>query len=81
MYIKLYSDSKLNDLSNHFQDFLYGKSYILDNGKENNVKWFSNPKVKDYQTTRKFLEALGFKAEPASSKEIENGVFSIFSRR
>jgi hypothetical protein len=42
------------------------------------VLWFSQFNTDDYDTTRSELEKEGYTAHPASYKEIENNIYTIF---
>ena len=78
MKIKIQSKTNPNNLKDVFPTMLLSKSYKLDNGKETDSGWFSEFETSDYIADRSILENFGYKAQPASYKEIESGEYSLF---
>jgi hypothetical protein len=67
--IKIYSKTKPVRISGPLE-FLH-ISY-------NSALWYSEFNTDDYDTTRSELEKEGYTAHPASYKEIENNIYTIF---
>jgi hypothetical protein len=55
------------------------KTYKIDaNGTKSDSTWYSKIETVDYDATKSMLEGIGYIAEPASSREIENKEYTIF---
>jgi hypothetical protein len=51
---------------------------VSSNGVKGSSMWYSELDTNDYFSTRLELEKSGFTAHPASTKEIENNIYTIF---
>ena len=74
--IKIYSQKKPFNMNGKM---ISCEVYTVNSlGVQSGHVWYSELKVDDYFTTRLELEQIGFTAHPASTKEIENSIYSIF---
>jgi hypothetical protein len=69
--IKIYSKNKPLKINGHLE------IYNISNGVTSDSVWYSES-TDDYDTSRRDLEKEGYTAHPASYKEIQNKIYTIF---
>ena len=70
--IKIYSKNKPLKINGHLE------IYNISDGVKSNSVWYSEISTAAYNLTRTELEKEGYTAHPASYKEIENNIYTIF---
>lgn len=54
------------------------ETYNINDGVKSNSVWYSEVSTDNYVNTRTELEKEGYTAHPASVKEIESSIYTIF---
>jgi hypothetical protein len=70
--IKIYSHTKPAKINGHLE------TYNINNGVKSNSVWYSEVSTDHYFNTRTELEKEGYTAHPASYKEIDSQLYTIF---
>ena len=70
--IKIYSQHKPLKINGHLE------TYNISDGVKSNSVWYSKFTTDSYFNTRTELEKEGFVAHPASVKEIESRIYTVF---
>jgi hypothetical protein len=74
--IKIYSQNKPLKINGH--NPITAETYNINNGVKSDSVWYSEVSTDNYFNTRAELEKEGFVAHPASVKEIESRIYTIF---
>jgi hypothetical protein len=74
--IKIYSQHKPLKINGHYP--LTVETYNITNGVKSNSVWYSEVSTDHYFNTRTELEKEGYTAHPASYKEINSQLYTIF---
>ena len=74
--IKIYSQQKPIKINGHYPTT--AETYTVTHGIKSNSVWYSEIKTDNYFNTRTELEKEGYVAHPASCKEIESTIYTIF---
>jgi len=74
--IKIYSKNKPLKINGHHP--ITAKTYNITDGVKSNSVWYSEVKTDNYFNIRTELEKEGYTAHPASYKEIESSIYTIF---
>jgi hypothetical protein len=74
--IKIYSKNKPLKIIGHNPTTV--ETYNISNGVKSNSVWYSEVSTDNYFNTRSELEKEGYTAHPASYKEIDSQLYSIF---
>ena len=74
--LKIYSQHKPLRINGHHP--IAAETYNITNGVKSNSLWYSEVTTDNYFTTRTELEKEGYTAHPASVKEIESSIYTIF---
>lgn len=74
--VKIYSQHKPIKINGHY--LTTAETYNVSNGVKSNSVWYSEIKTDNYFNTRTNLEKEGYTAHPASVKEIESSIYTIF---
>jgi hypothetical protein len=74
--LKIYSQNKPLKINGHHP--MTVETYNITNGVKSNNLWYSEVTADDYDLTGIELEKEGFVAHPASVKEIESRIYTIF---
>jgi hypothetical protein len=70
--IKIYSQNNPLKINGHIE------AYNISKGVKSNSVWYSEVSTDSYFNTRTELEQQGYTAHPASYKEIDSQLYSIF---
>jgi len=74
--LKIYSQHKPLKINEHHP--MTVEAYNITNGVKSDNVWHSEVNTDDYFNTRTELEKAGYTAHPASVKEIESRIYTIF---
>lgn len=74
--IKIYSQYKPLRINEHHP--IIAETYNISNGVKSNSQWYSEVNTDNYFNARTELEKEGYTAHPASVKEIESNIYTIF---
>jgi len=74
--IKIYSHTKPAKINGHHP--ITAETYNINNGVKSNSVWYSEVSTDHYFNTRTELEKEGYTAHPASYKEIDSQLYTIF---
>jgi hypothetical protein len=74
--VKIYSQNKPLKINGYHP--MTAETYNISDGVKSNSLWYSEVSTDNYFNTQTELEKEGFVAHPASVKEIENRIYTIF---
>jgi len=74
--VKIYSQHKPFKLIGNYPTTV--ETYNIRNGIKTDSLWYSEVNTNDYNLTRSELEKEGYTAHPASYREINSSIYTVF---